>query len=113
MAKRKSKSQPTWTDVKAKLVDFDRGALLGLIQSLYTAHKDNQTFLHARFGLAVDVLEPVRELSLVRLGLIPSWARLVCLCQDDQRKIGDSGHQARVPRCTEISQMPDSRRCVL
>ena len=41
MAKRKSKSQPTWTDVKAKLADFDRTALLGLIQSLYAAYKDN------------------------------------------------------------------------
>jgi hypothetical protein len=61
MAKRKSKSQPTWTDVKAKLADFDRTALLSLIQSLYTAHKDNQTFLHARFGLAEDVLEPYKK----------------------------------------------------
>src|SRR2546422_10799482 len=63
MAKRKSKSQPTWTDVKTKLADFDRAALLGLIQSLYTAHKDNQTFLHARFGLAEDVLEPYKKTS--------------------------------------------------
>src|SRR6266567_7660169 len=61
MAKRKPKSQPTWTDVKAKLAEFDRAALLGLIQSLYTAHKDNQTFLHARFGLAEDVLEPYKR----------------------------------------------------
>ena len=61
MAKRKQKSQPTWTDVKAKLADFDRAALLGLIQSLYSAHKGNQTFLHARFGLAEDVLEPYKK----------------------------------------------------
>ena len=61
MAKRNQKSQPTWTDVKAKLADFDRAALLGLIQSLYAAHKDNQTFLHARFGLAEDVLEPYKK----------------------------------------------------
>ena len=61
MAKRNSKSQPTWTDVKTKLADFDRAALLGLIQSLYAAHKDNQTFLHARFGLAEDVLEPYKK----------------------------------------------------
>jgi hypothetical protein len=61
MAKRKSKSQPTWTDVKAKLAGFDRAALLGLIQSLYSAHKGNQKFLHARFGLAEDVLEPYKE----------------------------------------------------
>jgi len=62
MAKPKSKSQPTWTDVKAKLADFDRAALLGLIQSLYTAHKDNQTFLHSRFGLGEDVLEPYKKI---------------------------------------------------
>ena len=57
MPKRKSKSQPTWTDVKAKLVDFDRTELLALIQGLYASHKNNQTFLHARFGLTEDVLE--------------------------------------------------------
>jgi hypothetical protein len=62
MAKPKSKSQPTWTDVKAKLADFDRAALLCLIQSLYAAHKDNQTFLHARFGLGEDVLEPYKNI---------------------------------------------------
>ncbi len=61
MAKPKPKSQPTWTDVKAKLADFDRAALLGLIQSLYAAHKENQTFLHARFGLSEDVLEPYKK----------------------------------------------------
>jgi hypothetical protein len=61
-AKRKSKSQTTWTDVKAKLADFDRIALLGLIQGLYTAHKDNQTFLHARFGLGEDVLKPYKKI---------------------------------------------------
>jgi hypothetical protein len=62
MAKHKPKSQPTWTDVKAKLADFDRAALLGLIQGLYTAHKDNQTFLHTRFDLGEDLLEPYKKI---------------------------------------------------
>ncbi|MGB0081911.1 MAG: hypothetical protein WBP90_10360 [Terracidiphilus sp.] len=56
-----SKSQPRWTDVKAKLTSFDRPALLGLIQDLYGAHKDNQMFLHARFGLGEDLLRPYKE----------------------------------------------------
>src|SRR5258707_11723080 len=60
--KRQSKSHPTWTDVKAKLADFDRAALLDLIRSLYSAHKDNQTFLHSRFGLGEDVLEPYKKI---------------------------------------------------
>jgi hypothetical protein len=61
MAKRKSKSQPTWTDVKAKLEGLDRAGVLGLIQDLYAVHKDNQTFLHARFSLGKDVLEPYKK----------------------------------------------------
>src|SRR5438552_13483715 len=61
MARQHSGSQPTWTDVKAKLASFDRAGLLGLIHDLYAAHTDNQTFLHARFGLGEDVLEPYKQ----------------------------------------------------
>jgi hypothetical protein len=61
MARRQPGSQPTWTDVKAKLASFDRLGSLGLIQDLYATHKDNQTFLHTRFGLGEDVLNPYKE----------------------------------------------------
>jgi hypothetical protein len=61
MAKRRPQSQLTWTDVKAKLAGFDWLGLLGLIQDLYAANKDNRTFLHARFGLGQDVLAPYKE----------------------------------------------------
>jgi len=61
MAKRQRKSHPTWTDVKAKLANFDHAGLLGLIQNLYAAHQDNRAFLHARFGLADDVLQPYKQ----------------------------------------------------
>ena len=37
---------------------FDRARLIGLVQSLYGASKENQVFLHARFGLGDDVLKP-------------------------------------------------------
>ena len=47
--------------MKVKLASFDRLGLLGLIQDLYAAHKDNQTFLHARFGLGEDTLVPYKE----------------------------------------------------
>ena len=61
MARRQPASKPSWTDVKAELASFDRRGLLGLIQDLYAAHKDNQAFLHARFGLGADVLKPYKE----------------------------------------------------
>jgi hypothetical protein len=61
MAKRQPGSQPTWTDVKTQLASFDRPGLLDLIRDLYAAHKDNQTFLHARLGMGEDVLKPYQE----------------------------------------------------
>ena len=39
---------------------FDRAGLLGLIQDLYAASKDNQAFLHARLHLGDDVLKPYK-----------------------------------------------------
>jgi hypothetical protein len=61
MARPSAKSQPTWTDVKAKLASFDQKGLLGLIQDLYAAYKENQAFLHARLGLGEDPLKPYKE----------------------------------------------------
>jgi hypothetical protein len=59
VAKDKSGS-PTWADVKALLLTFDRAGLQGLVQDLYAASKDNQAFLHARFGLGPDQLSPYK-----------------------------------------------------
>lgn len=61
MPQRQPKSKPTWSDVKAKLLDFDRPGLLALIQDLYASSKDNQMFLHTRFGLGHDVLAPYKK----------------------------------------------------
>jgi hypothetical protein len=60
MTGRKMKSTASWSDVKAKLADFDRAGLLALVQDMYAASKDNQIFLHARFGLGEDVLKPYK-----------------------------------------------------
>ena len=61
MTKRNPRSQPAWTEVKAKLAGLDRLGLMGLIQDLYAFQKDNQTFLHTRFGLSGDVLKPYKQ----------------------------------------------------
>ncbi|WP_394808052.1 hypothetical protein [Nitrosomonas sp.] len=54
------KTGPAWSDVKGKLVNFDREGLLDLVHDLYSANKDNQIFLHARFNLGGDVLKPYK-----------------------------------------------------
>lgn len=54
------KKSATWSDVKNGLSDFDRTALLVLLQDLYAASKDNQTFLHARLSLGDDLLKPYK-----------------------------------------------------
>ena len=56
-----SKNQnPTWSDVKDKLADFDHASLLALVHDLYAASKDIQVFLHARLNLGGDVLKPYK-----------------------------------------------------
>ncbi|MGO9171657.1 MAG: hypothetical protein ACLP7P_06795 [Rhodomicrobium sp.] len=58
----KSKTAASWSSVKTKLRDFDRTALLGLLQDLYAASKDNQAFLHARLNLGGDPLAPYKAM---------------------------------------------------
>jgi hypothetical protein len=57
---RSKNASPTWSDVRAALLHFDRAGLRGLVQDLYTASKDNQAFLHARLGLGHDQLQPFK-----------------------------------------------------
>jgi hypothetical protein len=54
------KVTPTWSDVKTKVADFDRARMLALVQDMYAASKENQSFLHARFGLGPDTLKPYK-----------------------------------------------------
>lgn len=53
-------SKPTWSNVKGRLADLDRGGLTALIQDLYGTSRENQAFLHARFRLGDDVLKPYK-----------------------------------------------------
>jgi hypothetical protein len=62
MAAKRTRTAPAWSDIKARLADFDRAGLLGVVQDLYALSKDNRTFLHTRFGLGDDVLEPYKEI---------------------------------------------------
>jgi len=56
----KKRASPTWIDVRAALLTFDRAGLRGLLQDLYAASKDNQAFLHSRLGLGHDQLKPYK-----------------------------------------------------
>ncbi len=54
------KTKTSWSDIKTVLADFDRAALLGLLQNLYASNKENQAFLHARLNVGDDVLKPYK-----------------------------------------------------
>lgn len=60
MAEGSAKRTAHWSEVKASLTGFARDDLLKLIQDLYAANKDNQAFLHTRFGLGGDALAPYK-----------------------------------------------------
>lgn len=58
------KSTPRWSDVKARLAELDHAGLVKLVQDLYAASRDNKAFLHARFGLGDDPLEPYKDVII-------------------------------------------------
>ena len=57
----KTRIVPSWSDVKAKLAQFDRAGLVGLLGDLHSLSRDNQAFLHARLGLGADPLAPYKR----------------------------------------------------
>ena len=52
----KTRTVPTWSEVKAQLAAFDRAGLVRLLGDLHGLSRDNQAFLHARLGLGSDPL---------------------------------------------------------
>ncbi|HEX8815362.1 MAG TPA: hypothetical protein VF753_07670 [Terriglobales bacterium] len=83
MAKRQSKVKPTWEAVKAEFVGFDRAALLAVLQDLYSVSEGNQAFLHARFSLGQNPLQPYKK-------TIDQWLR-----PDTLRGKGTSASRAK------------------
>lgn len=59
-AKQRNTAKPTWSMLKRSLVELEQKELLGLIRDLYGASKENQSFLHTRFALGGDTLEPYK-----------------------------------------------------
>ena len=64
---KRTKIKPTWSDVKAKVSEFDKAGLIQLVAELYGFHKDNQSFLHARFSLGPNPLNDYRKKIAVAL----------------------------------------------
>jgi hypothetical protein len=58
------KAQPkkgTWSDVKAVVSTLNARQLVTLVADLYSLSKENRNFLHARYAVGPDPLEPYRE----------------------------------------------------
>ena len=70
---KRPKTKPTWTDVKRQLADFDHAGLTQLIADLYAFHKNNQTFLHARFALGANPLDGYKK--RISVALAPDISR--------------------------------------
>ena len=78
------KISPTWSDVKTQLAQVDRTVLLSLVQDLYAASRDNQLFMHTRFGLGADLLKPYK--ATIERWLWPDLSRQVDTSVSKARK---------------------------
>jgi hypothetical protein len=60
MAKRKS-SNPSWSDVRHTIENLEQNKIVKLVADLYRFSNENQSFLHARFGIGNDPLAPYKK----------------------------------------------------
>lgn len=70
---KRKKSKPTWSDIKSKLVEFDRAGFQQLVSDLYALNKENQAFMHARFSLGANALDDYKK--RIRSALAPDISR--------------------------------------
>ena len=61
MAPKNTSGKPGWGKVKSHISEFDHAGLVELIHDLYDASNENRVFLHARFGLGEDALDPYKR----------------------------------------------------
>jgi len=71
--KQRKTAKPTWSRLKLSLIELEKKELLGLIRDLYCARKENKAFLHARFDLDIDALEPYK--TTIRRWISPDVIR--------------------------------------
>jgi len=58
----KRKKSPTWSDVKATLVNLDKNEILKLVADLYRLSNENKTFLNSRFDVGDNPLGPYKKI---------------------------------------------------
>jgi hypothetical protein len=63
--------KPTWKDVKPVLVEKEKSELLKLIGDLYSSSVENKSFIHSRYAVGGESLEPYR--SIISESLYPDF----------------------------------------
>jgi len=54
--------KPTWKDVKSILIDKEKTELLKLIADLYSSTAENKSFIHSRYSVCGQTLEPYKSI---------------------------------------------------
>ena len=57
-----NKKKPTWKDVKSILIDKEKPELLKLIADLYSSSAENKSFIHSRYSVCGQTLEPYKSI---------------------------------------------------
>ncbi|MDP8238578.1 MAG: DUF6155 family protein [Candidatus Hatepunaea meridiana] len=61
MLKNKTK-KPTWTDLKKEIIKLNHSQMISLIKDLYRLSKSNRDFLHVRFSIGKDRIDPYKKI---------------------------------------------------
>ncbi len=61
MPKKKSK-KTAWNDVNTSIKEYDRSQLVDLVRDLYQLSDTNKNFLHSRYSIGNDPLQPYKKI---------------------------------------------------
>jgi hypothetical protein len=56
-----SNKKPSWKDLKSVLMKKEKSELLTLISDVYSLSTENRSFLHSRYSIGEQTLEPYRK----------------------------------------------------
>ena len=57
-----NKKKPTWKDAKSILIEKEKPELLKLIADLYSSSAENKSFIHSRYSVCGQTLEPYKSI---------------------------------------------------
>lgn len=95
--------KPTWKDAKSILAEKEKSELLRLIADLYSSSAQNRSFIHSRYSVGGQTLEPYR--SIISESLYPDVYKNKPITLSKGKKAISDYHKATKDKAGQLELM--------